>query len=287
MASFDFDAVKAEKEDALWRYNMEKKLKVGFRLAEFLLAFFLLTWYWFSTLIPSTLAVAGDFYRFFVSIFNKPLFTFVSVNFIIGVVYGLSRQKQTQKQPTSTDIYDEYVCSSRRSITTSTASSAAPATEETMVDKQIIFEENAAPLSPENQLEMTIDTDTIREINISLSPVKQLTTTMDPTVPEKAKPAVSSAELKENEYRRTGTMVSECGIQSQRPIQLGRLETTIGGGVLVSSGIEPPRKSMDEMSSEEFKLIIDSFIAERKKVLRQENIARNSGTGSTEPELDI
>ncbi|KAK8552475.1 hypothetical protein V6N13_120874 [Hibiscus sabdariffa] len=261
MASFDFDAVKIEKEDALWRYNMEKKLKVGFRLAEFLLAFFLLSWFWFPTLIPGTLAVAGDFYRLFVSLYNKPLFTFVSVNFIIGVVYGLSRQKQTQKQPTSTDIYDEYVCSSRPSIATPTTSSAA---EGIMVDKQIIFEENAAPLSPENQLEMAVDTDTIREINISLSPVKQLTTTMDPTVPEKTKAAVSSAE----------SMVSECRIQSQRPMEFGRMETTICGGELVSSGIEPPRKSMDEMSSEEFQLIIDSFIAERKKILEQENIAR-------------
>ncbi|KAL4332177.1 hypothetical protein GQ457_07G021230 [Hibiscus cannabinus] len=235
MASFDFDAVKIEKEDALWRYKMEKKLKVGFRLPEFLLAFFLLSWFWFPTLIPGTLAVAGDFYRLFVSLSNKPLFTFVSVNFIIGVVYGLSRQKQTQKQPN-----DEYVCSSRPSIATPTTSSAA---EGIMVDKQIIFEENAALLSPENQLEMAVDTDTIIEIKV----------------------AVSSAE----------SMVSECRIQSQKPMEFGRMETTIGGGELVSSGIEPPRKSMDEMSSEEFQLIIDSFIAERKKILEQENIARD------------
>ncbi|GMI90664.1 hypothetical protein like AT5G66440 [Hibiscus trionum] len=226
MASFDFDSVKAEKEDAVWRYKMGKKLKIVFRLAEFLLAFFLLSC--FPTLIRATIAVTGDFCRLFVSTFNKPLFTFVFINVIVIVVYILSRQKQTQKQPTSTDIYDEYACSSRLSIATSTASTAAPATEETMVDKQIIFEDNAAPLSPEKQLETTVDTDTIRETNISLSPV---------------------------------------------PVD----ETVIGGGELVVAGIEPPRKSMDEMSCEEFQLIIDSFIAERKKILLQENTADNPG----------
>ncbi|KAE8723691.1 CYP722 protein [Hibiscus syriacus] len=226
MASLDFDIVKAEKEDALWRYNMEKKLKIGFRLAGFFLAFFLLSWSWFPTLIPRTLAVAGDFRRLFVSTFNKPLFTFILVNLIVVVVYISSSQKQIQKQPTSTDIYDEYACNSCWSIAISAAAATEdPSTEEPMVDKQIIFEENAAPLSPERQLETTVGTDTIRETSVSLSPV-------------------------------------------------------FGDGEVVVSDIEPPRKSMDEMSSEEFQLIIDSFIAERKKSLLQENTAHNTGDKS-------
>ncbi|KAE8684480.1 CYP722 protein [Hibiscus syriacus] len=138
MASFELDNVKAEKEDALWRYNMEKN------------------------------------------------------------------QKQTQKQAISTDIYDEYVCSSRRSIPTHAASTVDPATKETVMDKQIIFEVNVSPLFPEKQLETTVDTDTIRETKVPLSPVKQLTKTMGRTVLRKTKPAiVSSAELKEKEYRRS------------------------------------------------------------------------------------
>ncbi|GMI83112.1 hypothetical protein like AT5G66440 [Hibiscus trionum] len=261
MTSFEFDNVKAEKEDALWRYNMEKKLKTGF-----LLALFLFSCSWFSTFISATLEVAGDFRRRFVSTFNEPLFTFVLLNFIIAVVYILSSQKHTQKQATRTDIYDEYVRSSRRSIPTSAA-----ATEEITVDKQIIFEENSSPLCPEKQLETTVDTDT----NISVSAVKQLTTALDRTVLKRTKPAVSSAELKEKEYRRSGSMVSES--REQRPMEFGRSKTAIGGGEVVISGIEPPRKLMEEMSSEEFQLSVDSFIAERKKILVQENTAITQG----------
>ncbi|XVE94667.1 hypothetical protein REPUB_Repub02eG0028500 [Reevesia pubescens] len=139
MNSFEFDNVKAEKEDALWRYNMERKLRIGLRLIGFLLVLFLLSWSWFPTLIPDTVAVAGDFRRRFISTFNKPLFTFVVVNIIIVVVYVLSREKQTKKQTGSPDMYDEYVIS-RRSISTSVASAA---TEETIVDKHIVLVENA------------------------------------------------------------------------------------------------------------------------------------------------
>ncbi|KAE8666447.1 CYP722 protein [Hibiscus syriacus] len=256
MASFEFHNVKAEKEDALWRYNMEKKLKIVLRLTGFLLALILLSWSWFSTLIPGTLVVVGYFLGRFVSTFNEPLFTFVLANFIIVVIYILSSQKQTQKQSTSTDIYYEYVCSSRRNIPTPAASTVAPATEETVMDKQIIFEVNATPLSSEKQLETTVDTDTIRETNTPISPVKQLTTT--------TKPAVSSAELKEKEYRRTRSMVSES--RNQMPMELRRSKTVIDGGKMVTSSIEPRTKSMDEMSSEEFQLIIDSFIAENSPI---------------------
>ncbi|XWS24395.1 hypothetical protein CRYUN_Cryun28dG0098200 [Craigia yunnanensis] len=262
MASFEFVNVKAEKEDALWRYNMEKKLRIGLRLSGFLLALFLLSWSWFPTLIPDTVQVAGDFGRRFVSTFNKPLFTFVLVNIIILVVYILSSQKQTQKQATSPDIYDEYVSS--RHVPKSAVSTAAPATEQTVVDKQIVLVENAVALSPAKQLRTTVDT--VTETKNSLSPVKQPTTIR--TVLTKTKPVVSSTEVKQKEYRRTRSMVSES--RNQRPREFRRSETAISRE-LVISGIEPPRKSMDEMSSEEFQLIIDSFIAERKKTLLQEN----------------
>ncbi|KAK8580012.1 hypothetical protein V6N13_143153 [Hibiscus sabdariffa] len=265
MTSFEFDNVKAEKEDALWRYNMGRKLKIGFRLTGFLLALFLFRTSWFPIFILHTLEVAGYFRRRFVSTFNEPLLAFVLVNFIISLVYILSSPKQTQKQATSTDIYDEYVQSSRQSIPTSAA-----ATEEITWDKQIIFDEKPSPLCAEKPLETTVDSYTIREANISLSP-----TTVDRTVTvvKKTKPAVSSSELKENEYRRSRSMDSES--RKQRPTEFRRSESAIGSRELVISGAEPPRKSMDEMSSEEFQLSIESFIAERKKILVQENSAHH------------
>ncbi|XWS25800.1 hypothetical protein CRYUN_Cryun27aG0098600 [Craigia yunnanensis] len=273
MAYFEFDNVKAEKEDALWRYNMERKLRIGLRVIVYLLALFLLLWSWFPTLIPDTVEVARDFRRRFVSTFNKPLFTFIVVNIIILAVYVLSSQKQTQKQTTSPDIYDEYV-SSRRSIPTS-AVAVAPAsnslaTEEPMVYKQIILLENEIAFSPVKQQRPTVDI--VTETKTSLSPVKQPTTIR--TV-SRTKPDVSSTEVKQKKYRRTRSMVSES--RNQRLREFGRSETAISKE-LVISGREPPRKSMDEMSSEEFQLIIDSFIAERKKTLMQENTVQYTRT---------
>lgn len=262
MASLEFDTVKAEKDAALWRYNMEKKLRIGLRFVGFLLALFLLFWSWFPMLIPDTIEVAGDLRRRFVSAFNKPLFTFVVVNIIIVSVYALSSQKQNQNKKTTNNpnIYDEYVSSSR-SIPTSAA--VASAGDQSVVDKQIVLIENAVALSPLKQQPTTVGA--VTETKISLLPI--------PVKVTKTKPNVASAVVKQSEYQRTRSMVPESRNQRRRPKEFRRSETDIMSKDLVISGTEPPRKSMDEMSSEEFQSIIDSFIAEKKKTLMQENTA--------------
>ncbi|KAL4280673.1 hypothetical protein GQ457_03G038670 [Hibiscus cannabinus] len=263
MASCEFDNVKAEKEDALWRYNMERNLSfIGF-----LLVLFLLSWSLLPTLIPHTVEIAGDFPRYLVSTFNKPLFIFILVNIIVLAVYVLSNQNQNQIQkPTaSTDIYDQYV-SSRPTVPKSVVATAAPATNETMVDKEIILVENAAALvSPVKQQRETSGRDTTTETKPSVSPVKQQPTE-NRTAPKEV--------IKRKEYGRSRSMVSES--RNQRTRDFRRSETAMISRELVVSGAEPPRKSMDEMSSEEFRTIIDTFIAEKKKTLMQENTARYS-----------
>ncbi|KAK6245432.1 hypothetical protein QQP08_022287 [Theobroma cacao] len=272
MASSEFDNVKAEKEDAVWRYNMERKLRMGLRLCGFCLALFLLLWSWFPTLIPDTVEVAGLYRRRFVSTFNKPLVTFILVNIIILAVYILSSQKQSQKQTSCPDLYDEYVGSSRSNPTSIVATANAatynsPVEEETIVDKQIVLVENALALSHVKQQRTTVDT--VTETKRSLSPVKQ--TTMFRTAVKKTKPAVSSTtEAKTEQYRRTRSMVSES--RNQLPREFLRSDTAISRQLVVSVR-DPPRKSMDEMSSEEFRSIVDSFIADRKRTLMQENTA--------------
>ncbi|MBA0765279.1 hypothetical protein Gotri_014500 [Gossypium trilobum] len=261
MDSFEFDNVKAEKEDALWRYNMERKLMIGFRLIGFLLVLFLLLWLCFPTIVES----AGHFRRRFVSAFNKPLFTFIIVNIIILAVYALSNQKRTHKQSTRNNIYDEYVSSYRSIPATSAVVTASvsdfPVTEVSTVDKRIVLVENAVAASPVKQRATIIDT--ITESKISVSTVKQ------------PKTKVCSTEVKQKHYERSRSMVSECR-QRESFREFRRSETAVSSREMVMSGIEPARKSMEEMSSEEFQLIIDSFIAERRKTLMQENIGHYS-----------
>ncbi|KAK8572557.1 hypothetical protein V6N13_048148 [Hibiscus sabdariffa] len=240
MASFDFDHVKAEKEDALWRYNLETKLRIGLRFFGFLLVFFLLSWPLFPTLILDAVEAAGDFRRRFVSAFNRPLFTFIVVNIIIVAVYVLSGPKKNRRQSTGNDIYDEYV-SFHRSTPASTVSNSPVMVENAVAVSQVKPKQQQKPTESR--------TDTVA----------------------KTKAEVSPTEVKPKQYRRTRSMVSGYRQERPRDREFRRLETDVRSRDSVVSAIEPPRKSMEEMSSEEFRSIIDSFIAERKKSLIQEN----------------
>ncbi|KAE8712670.1 CYP722 protein [Hibiscus syriacus] len=260
MASFEFNNVMARKEDALRKYNMKWNFKIGLSFIGFLLVLILLSW----SLFP-TVEVAGDFGRYLVSTFNKPL---ILVNIIILAVCVLSNQNQSRKPTTSPDIYDEYL-SSLRSVPTSAASTAAPVKEETTVDKQIILMENAAALVSSVEQQRTAGgCDTVTETKRSVSPVKK----RQPATENRTPP---TEVIKQKEYRRSRSKVPES--RTQRSRMFRRSETAMISRQLMVSGAEPPRKSMDEMSNEEFRSIIDSFIAEKKKTLMQENIAHYTG----------
>ncbi|KAG4214328.1 hypothetical protein ERO13_A01G114500v2 [Gossypium hirsutum] len=238
MDSFELDNVKAEKEDALRRYNMERKLRLGLRYMGFLLVLFLISWSWFPPLIPHIIEVAGDLSQRYINTLNDLFFIFILMNIIILVVYILS----TQKQSTSSGIYDEYVCSHRSII---------PA-EATVLDKQIVVVENAVDVA---------------ETKRPLSQIKQQPWST------KTKPAITSTDkVKQKEYRRTRSVVSESGKRRPRRVYR-RSETAITGRELVVCSAESAREAIHEISNEEFQLKVDSFIAERRKALMQENIA--------------
>ncbi|KAK8648956.1 hypothetical protein V6N13_129698 [Hibiscus sabdariffa] len=269
MGSSEFHNINAEKEDALWRYNMEKNLRFCLQFIGFLLALFFTS---SSTLIPDIVHVARDLRLRFFNTLDDPLSIFVVLNIIILVVYVLSSRKQS-------DIYDEYV-GSRRSILTTPA-----VAEETTVEKQIVLAENDVVVTETERSsaeETTVDKQivpvenavTVAETKRSRSPLKQQqkqpskTTSLTVTKPEPV--IISTDKFKQNEYRRTRSVVSESGNQ-RRLRGFKRSETAMMGRELVASRTEPARKSLDEMSNEEFRLIVDSFIAERRKTLIQEN----------------
>ncbi|GMJ06992.1 hypothetical protein like AT5G66440 [Hibiscus trionum] len=223
MDSPEFDNIKAEKEDALWRYNMEKKLRFCLPFSGFFLALFFTSW---ITLIPNVVQVAGD------------LPIFVVLNIIILVVYVLSTQKQS-------DIYDECVGSRTPAVA-----------EETTVENAVAVAETKRSLSPLKQQQ----------------PPSTTTTSLTLTVTKPKSVIISTDEVKQKEYRRTRSVLSGSGNQRpRRRRKFKRSETAMMGRELVVLRTEPPRKSFDEMSNEEFRLIVDSFIAERRKSLIQEN----------------
>ncbi|KAE8654019.1 CYP722 protein [Hibiscus syriacus] len=275
MDSFEFDNVKAEKEDALWRYNMEKKLRSGFQFIGFLLVFLFISWSWFPTLIPDIVRVAGDLRLRFDNTLNEPLPIFIILNIIILIVCVLSSQKQTQKQ---SDIYEEYV-DSRQSIMPASA-----VEDDTTVDRQIVAAENAVAVTTgaeettaEKQIVLVENAVAVAETKRSLSPRKRQQQQQQPSTMSlaltvtKPKPVITSTEkANRKEYGRTRSVLSESG--NRRPRwQFKKSEMAMMGRELMVSTTEPSRKSLDEMSNDEFRLIVDSFIAERRKILIQEN----------------
>ncbi|KAE8704193.1 CYP722 protein [Hibiscus syriacus] len=224
MDSFEFNNVKAEKEDALWRYNMEKNLRFGLQFIGFLLALFLTSW----SLVPDIFEVAGDLRLRFINTLDEPLLVFLVLNIIILVVYVLSSHKQIQKQ---SDIYDEYVRSCRGIIPTpavaekkeiilaenlvAATETKRPSAEETTVDKQIVPVENAGTVA-----------ETKRSVSPLQNPPPSTATSLTLTKPN---PVITSTDkVKQKEYRRTRSLVTEPGNQRPRR-EFKRSETTMMG----------------------------------------------------------
>ncbi|XVF73779.1 hypothetical protein PTKIN_Ptkin13bG0009400 [Pterospermum kingtungense] len=64
---------------------------------------------------------------------------------------------------------------------------------------------------------------------------------------------------------------SESFQRNHNQLELQRLERGMSTKLVITM-IEPPWRSMDDMSSEEFRFAVEAFIAERKKEVMQENI---------------
>ncbi|GLT58001.1 hypothetical protein SLA2020_309290 [Shorea laevis] len=251
MDSIKFHNVKAEKAEALRRFNRSQPLK-----KLLLLAFFSLSW--LSKRIPYALHISGDFVRGFVLVLERPLFRFMLVSLLILVIFVLSFRKTS-----SPDIYDEYT----GSCWNATRNTAEEPVEDTVVNKQVILEDNAV-LEERAVLETVTE-----ESERAVSPVKQDTlstvtaTEVYATVTE-TKPAMV---VKKKDYRRSRSEMSE-NFRGKNRLELQRSDTTIGWQMVIA-GTESPRKSMDHLSNEEFRLTIESFIAEQKKTLFLENRA--------------
>ncbi|GLT92090.1 hypothetical protein SLE2022_099470 [Rubroshorea leprosula] len=252
MDSIKFDNVKAEKAKALRRFNWRQTLKkLLLRLCKLLLAFYSLSW--LSKRVPYALQISRDFVRGFVPVLDRPLFWFMLVNLLILVIFVLSFRKTS-----SPDIYDEYT----GSCWNATGNTAEKPVEDTVVDKQVILEDNAV-LEKRAVLE-TVTEDSERVVSPvkqdALSTVTETEVTVSAVTVAETKPAMV---VKKKDYRRSRSEMSKNSRSKNRP-ELQRSDTTIGGQMVIA-GTESQRKSMDHLSNEEFKLTIESFIAEQKK----------------------
>ncbi|GLT58002.1 hypothetical protein SLA2020_309300 [Shorea laevis] len=264
MDSIKFDNVKAEKAKALRRFSRRQTLtKLLLLLCELLLAFFLLSW--LSKRIPYALQISRDFVRGSVPVLDRPLFWFMLVNLLILVIFVLSFRKTS-----SPDIYDEYT----GSCWNATGNTAEEPVEDAVVDKQVILEDNAV-LEKRDVLE-TVTEESERVVSPvkedTLSTVTETEVTVSAVTVAETKPAFGTVMVVEKkDYRRSRSEMSK-NFRSKNRLELQRSDTTIRGQMVIA-GTESWRKSMNHLSNEEFRLTIESFIAERKKTLILENRA--------------
>lgn len=276
--SSDFDKVKAEKAEAIRRFNLRQNLnKLLLISSEVLLAFISLSW--ISKRIPGALKTAGDLFRELVLVLDRPLFGFFLLNLLILVVYILSGRKSN-----SPEIYSEYTRSIRSAAAENTAEEKA---EEAVVEEKQIILENNAVLKKQTELATITEvvSESERAVSVSLSPVKQDAVPVR-TVTGSEEGAIGAAEITETKRAVSAVMMttkvkkknyqrsqSEMFKSKIARVELRRSETAIRDEMLID-GVESPRKSMDELSNDEFRLTIESFIAENKKNLIRENSAR-------------
>lgn len=240
MASYEIDSVKVEKANAMRRYNQQRKVRW---VVQFCAAFVVLIQS--TTWLPVAKEISGEFSRRFLSVFDCTFYVFMLVVAIVFVLYASSGRNEAKP-----DIYDEF--GSRFG-----AGDNPPAPESPFHDKHIVCSVNAA--SPVHDNNLTVSTITKRTV----SPVRSDTVR-----------AGSVKALPEKHYRRTKSERYELRIVERSRRELRRWETEIRRE-MVRPGDEPARRSfsnsVEDLNDDDFNRTIDAFIAENKKIQREES----------------
>lgn len=226
MSSPEFDSVKAEKADAIRRYNRNRTFISSFHRLITVVAL-LCSFPYFPLL------------KEMISAFNKQLYVFFLINAMIFLIYRFSNLAAAESPP---DLYDEYVSLS------ASGRSEKSADEETKSDVSASAEVQFQ--LPEEEKQIVV-----------------------PAAAEEKIPIGDLAEAKEAlPLRRTRSEKYATVVKEEARVRvLRRSETGIGRELAAGGGGE--RKSMEDMNSDEFRFTIERFIANKKKLLRDENFA--------------
>lgn len=232
MDSLNFYNIKAEKANAILRYNQLRKIANLIRFIEILVVLVLLSRLTFH--VPVAVKNSGGFFRDFSGIFSSPRFVFVLGNIIVITLFAKSGQfsgRDSGKRFSGDDLYDEFVKNSEK-------------------NQKVFF-----PGNVENRAQLSIK-QSISE---------------NPAVVEK-KCLDQSLEIKH--YKRTNSEILE---RTKKPNRvLKRSETENFGKKIESS--EKSNKGLypeDAMSSEEFRLKVETFIARQQKFRMEEEYSGN------------
>lgn len=234
---FEIHGVEAEKAEAMRRYNNRSSFRNILRLA----AVASLCYLWFPTVVI-TLQTAGDWiYRAGAVFITDRSVVFVIANLIVALIFLLSGEMNNESniEPES-DLYGQYTSSSSSVIVTASASaSVEKVVEDDDSNKQIV----TASASGEKVVEDDDDDSNKQIVPAFITEVED---------DQANREAVTTTRI----YRRTK---SETKKEIIRPVMEYR--RTESAKVV----------AMERLSSEEFRLKVESFIMEKKRSLIQEN----------------
>ncbi|XP_076885711.1 uncharacterized protein LOC143535306 [Bidens hawaiensis] len=157
MDVFDIHDMKAEKANAMLRYQRFRKIAELFRIIELLLAVILFSW--ITTRLPSVIGVVSDYLRQLISVIVSPLFIFLIGNLIVLTLVLKSGQitdnssEISEIDITGTDFYEE-------SENNNVAVRPVIEPEEIVYqDKRIISEVISKPTDENHEIKVKLDPD--------------------------------------------------------------------------------------------------------------------------------
>ncbi|CAK7339612.1 unnamed protein product [Dovyalis caffra] len=258
----NFDTVKAEKANAILKYNRLQTLKKLFRLLEFCLALILLLWIFNK--LPFAVKISWEFFRRLASIIASPLFVFLLSNGIIATLIAKSGRFSGENHGTDnadTQLYElikntennrnwpKPFLSDNPNLLSSQAATATE-TETTTKEEEVVFQEKHIIISEENTI-----TQTRENGDEDHDPDADIYSDSD-----------SDSEILK--IRRTKSVKMERKNYVKEKKQLRRSETERLG-----SREENFLCGEEDLSDEEFQRAIDEFIARHLMLRRQESMS--------------
>ena len=163
MDAFDFCNVKAEKANAMRRYNLLTSIAKTLRIVEICVALVLLSW--MVTRLPFAVKISGDYIRKLSGFIRSPLFIFMISNAIIATLMAKSGRITGQNSGgdnAEVELYEELMKNSAdriKSQSENDALSSRVAEEVEYQDKQVISEMNVTAGTLQDRVEMDTCTD--------------------------------------------------------------------------------------------------------------------------------
>ncbi|XP_020522905.1 uncharacterized protein LOC18422600 [Amborella trichopoda] len=244
---FEMDSIKAEKASAMTKYKRIQKIGTFFRFLEVFVVLALFSW--FSSSLPIAARIAVSYFRYLCLVAVSPTFVFILGNAIVITLVAKSGHFGPRASSNSCpDIYDEFV----------TRSESRRFRDPQQGDNRRVIDESS-PAIEAVPGEIVYEDKAVCEEKLTSHPCTDKHTDSD-------KQGLV--------YRRSRSEKTpeEGGNGRKSGLKLQRSETEILKGEK-PFGRRVDGSDFDKYSQEEFKLTIDTFIAEKLRIQREESMA--------------